>query len=63
MDAGYGTGIVSAGNVMGRSWRLIWFSGKPLDDGYLNKRAEMWGQGKRWLKAGGAIALPGAGTT
>lgn len=55
VDAGYGTGIVSAGQVMGRSWRLIWFSGKPIDPGYLNKRAEMWGTGKRWIKAGGAI--------
>lgn len=55
VDAGYGTGIVSAGLTMGRSWRLIWFSGKPIDPGYFNKRAEMWGQMKRWLKAGGAI--------
>lgn len=55
VDAGYGTGIVSAGQVMGRSWRLIWFSGKPLDPGYFNKRAEMWGGSKRWVKAGGAI--------
>ncbi|SDL07762.1 hypothetical protein SAMN05428953_12664 [Mesorhizobium muleiense] len=55
VDAGYGTGIVSAGQVMGRNWRLIWFSGKPLDPGYLNKRAEMIGGVKRWIKAGGAI--------
>lgn len=55
VDAGYGTGIVSAGQVMGRSWRLIWFSAKPIDPGYLNKRAEMWGTMKRWIKAGGAI--------
>lgn len=55
VDAGYGTGIVSAGQVMGRSWRLIWFSGKPIDQGYYNKRAEMWGVMKQWLKAGGAI--------
>lgn len=55
VDAGYGTGIVSAGQTMGRSWRLIWFSGKPIDPGYLNKRAEMWGTMKRWIKDGGAI--------
>lgn len=55
VDAGYGTGIVSAGQVMGRSWRLIWFSGKPIDPGYVNKRAEMWGTMKKWIKAGGAI--------
>lgn len=55
IDAGYGTGIKSAGDVMGRSWRLIWFSGKPIDPGFFNKRAEMWGLGKKWLQAGGAI--------
>ncbi|MDX8537053.1 terminase [Mesorhizobium abyssinicae] len=55
VDAGYGTGIVSAGQVMGRSWRLIWFSGKSVDEGYLNQRAYMWGQKKKWLKQGGAI--------
>jgi hypothetical protein len=55
IDAGYGTGIYSAGQVMGRAWRLIWFSGRPVDQGYLNKRAEMWGAMKLWLKQGGAI--------
>lgn len=55
IDAGYGTGIKSAGDVMGRAWRLIWFSGKAIDPGYFNKRAEMWGTMKRWLKDGGAI--------
>jgi len=55
IDAGYGTGIKSAGDVMGRAWRLVWFGGKAIDPGYLNKRAEMWGQMKRWLKAGGVI--------
>lgn len=55
IDAGYGTGIYSAGQTMGRSWRLIWFSGKPIDPGFFNKRAEMWGTMKRWIKAGGAI--------
>lgn len=55
IDAGYGTGIKSAGDVMGRSWRLVWFAGKPIDPGYLNKRAEIWGTMKQWLKQGGAI--------
>ncbi|TIN82239.1 terminase [Mesorhizobium sp.] len=55
IDAGYGTGIYSAGQVLGRSWRLIWFSGKPIDPGFLNKRAEMWGTMKLWLKQGGTI--------
>jgi len=55
VDGGYGTGIVSAGRTMGRSWQIVWFSEKPSDDGYLNKRAEMWGLMKQWLSEGGAI--------
>lgn len=55
VDAGYGTGIVSAGRTMGRSWQLVWFGGKATDPGYVNKRAEMWGGMKAWLKEGGAI--------
>ena len=55
IDGGYGTGIYSAGQVMGRSWRLIWFSGKSIDAGYFNQRAYMWGQVKKWLMAGGAL--------
>jgi len=55
IDAGYGTGIVSAGRTMGRNWQLVWFSGESSDPGYLNKRAEMWGNMRDWLKSGGAI--------
>lgn len=55
VDAGYGTGIVSAGSVMGRSWQLVWFGGKATDPGYKNKRAEIWGGLKAWLKEGGTI--------
>lgn len=55
VDAGYGTGIVSAGRVMGRAWQLVWFGGKATNPGYVNKRAEMWGGMKAWIKEGGAI--------
>ncbi len=55
VDAGYGTGIVSAGQVMGRAWQLVWFGGKATNPGYVNKRAEMWGAMKAWIKEGGAI--------
>lgn len=55
VDAGYGTGIVSAGTVMGRSWQLVWFGGKATDPGYVNKRSEIWGLKKKWYKEGGAI--------
>jgi hypothetical protein len=56
IDAGYGTGILSAGKVMRRDrWRLVWFAEKPQDKGCLNKRAEMWKKMRDWLKDGGSI--------
>lgn len=55
IDAGYGTGIVSAGRTMGRDWTLVWFGGKSNDPGCANKRAEMWNAMRLWLKEGGAI--------
>lgn len=55
VDAGYGTGIASAGRTMGRSWTLVWFAGAATDPGCLNKRAEMWKASRDWLKEGGAI--------
>lgn len=55
IDAGYGTGVVSAGRTFKRNWTLVWFSGESSDPGCLNKRAEMWKLGRDWLKAGGAI--------
>lgn len=55
IDAGYGTGIASAGQTLGRDWQLIWFSGASSNPGCLNKRAEMWTGARDWLKAGGAI--------
>lgn len=55
VDGGYGTGIVSAGKTLGRDWTLVWFGGRPDDEGCLNKRAEMWKLTRNWLKSGGAI--------
>lgn len=55
IDGGYGTGIVSVGRTLNRDWRLVWFQEKPINEGYLNKRAEMWGNMREWLKSGGAI--------
>ena len=55
IDAGYGTGIVSAGHTWGRDWVLVWFAGKSADPGCINKRAEMAQNAKRWLKDGGCI--------
>lgn len=55
VDAGYGTGIVSAGSSMGRNWTLVWFAGESADPGCLNKRAEMWKLMRDWLKSGGCL--------
>lgn len=55
IDAGYGTGIYSAGQTMRREWMLVWFAGESSDIGCLNKRAEMWKLMRDWLKEGGAI--------
>jgi hypothetical protein len=55
IDAGYGTGIVSAGRNMMRNWQLVWFGGESSDPAYLNKRAQMWGAVRDWLKSGGCI--------
>lgn len=59
IDGGYGTGIVSVGRTLGRTWRLVWFSEKASDPGCLNKRAEMWKLMRDWLKEGGAIPPDG----
>jgi hypothetical protein len=45
IDAGYGTGVYSAGTTLGREWQLVWFSGESPDPGCLNLRAYMWKQG------------------
>lgn len=55
VDGGYGTGIVSVGQTMGRDWQLVWFGSKPFDEMYHNKRAEMWGLIAEWLKSGGCL--------
>lgn len=55
IDAGYGTGVYSAGVTWGRDWRLVWFAGESPDPGYLNMRAWMAGEARNWLKGGGAI--------
>lgn len=54
IDAGYGTGIKSAGDTMNRSWTLVWFGAQATKPGFVNKRAEMWVDMRDWLKAGGA---------
>lgn len=55
IDFGYGTGIASAGATMGRSWRLVNFAEKAPEPGFVNLRAFMWDQVRKWLEEGGAI--------
>jgi hypothetical protein len=55
IDLGYGTGIKSVGDTMGREWQLIPFAGKSSRIDCLNKRMEIWYQLREWLKQGGAI--------
>jgi hypothetical protein len=55
IDAGYGTGVVSAGKTWGRDWKLVWFGAASPDKGCLNMRAYIWKGLRDWLKAGAAI--------
>lgn len=55
IDGGYGTGVASVGHTWNRSWQIVWFGGASDDPGCLNKRAEMWNSGKKWLREGGAL--------
>ena len=55
IDYGEGTGIYSAGKTMNRSWVLVPFASASGTLGYLNKRAEMWGLMRDWLREGGHI--------
>lgn len=55
VDFGYGTGIVSAGRSKQRNWQLVNFSSASPEPGFLNMRAWMYEQARKWLQAGGAI--------
>lgn len=55
IDKGYGTGIYSAGQTMGRDWLLVDFGSASPEPGCLNMRAYIWREMRNWIKAGGAI--------
>ena len=55
IDQGYGTGIYSFGKTLNRKWMLINFGGKSATPGFANKRAEIWGKMKQWLREGGSV--------
>jgi len=55
IDLAYGTGVFSFGKQSNREWQLVSFGAKSNTRGFANKRAEMWGKMKQWLKEGGCI--------
>lgn len=56
VDAGMGNGVIGRLRELGVTQTIpIWFGGKSNDPTYFNKRAEMWGKMKDWLKLGAAI--------
>lgn len=57
IDAGNGAGVIDRLRQLNyRNIVEVPFGGKPTKQGqYLNKRAELWGELRDWLKAGGAL--------
>jgi hypothetical protein len=57
IDLGYGTGIYSVLKASGRehTWQLVSFGSKSSKPGFLNKRAEMYGDIRDFLQQGGSI--------
>ena len=57
IDQGWGTGIYSAGKVLGRDWRLVSSASTKNvpDKGCLNMRSYMWKSMRDWLRDGGRI--------
>lgn len=52
---GFGSGVVDSMLQAGHSPYEVHFSGKAIDNRYLNKRGEMWFLMCEWIKAGGCI--------
>lgn len=52
---GFGSGVVDALIQAGHAPNEIHFSSKPIDNAYLNRRAEMWFKMAEWIKRGGVL--------
>lgn len=52
---GMGAGVVDAYRCLHRDCTEVYFSGKPSDSRYFNKRSEMWIEMARWIKKGGSL--------
>ena len=56
IDAGCGGGVIDRLRQLGFEITEVPFGAAPLKSGaYVNKRAEMWGEMRQWLQAGGAL--------
>ena len=55
IDAGAGSGVIDRLRQLQYDVVEVHFGGRPSDDRYFNKRAEMWFNMAEWLKAGGSI--------
>jgi hypothetical protein len=55
VDAGNGGGVIDRLRQLGYTVIEVNFGGRPIDPGYVNKRAEMWFGMREWLKNGGKI--------
>ena len=52
VDAGMGNGVIDQLRRLGRDPCEVYFGGKSNSPKYLNKRSQMWGDVKDWLKLG-----------
>lgn len=55
VDAGAGSGVIDRLRMLNHDVIEIAFAGKPADNRYLNKRAEMWFECRDWLMSGASI--------
>lgn len=52
IDAGNGTGIIDRLREMGYKVTEVWFGAKADEKEWANKRIELWGRMREWLKGG-----------
>lgn len=52
---GYGVGVVDSMRQTGHDPIEVYFNGAAMDKRYFNKRAEMYFELSKWIKAGGAL--------
>lgn len=55
IDAGNGSGVIDRLRQLGHDVIEVNFGGKPNNEHYTNKRAEIWFELRDWLRAGGAL--------